>query len=115
MSLCNEIFTHFRLDSMLHLRPYRIVSTGAASGVVHLIPDSISLDGLKKTPGFTTLDAYFRKVYSGPVELARARANFAASLAGYSVRAFLLLFFFFSFSSSIYSRSSYFLFLLPFY
>jgi phosphatidylinositol 4-kinase len=77
---------------MLYLKPYRIVCTGNSTGVVQVLPNTISIDGLKKTKGFTTLNNYFKKTYgNSPEKLTRAKHNFAASLAAYSLFSYILL------------------------
>ena len=91
LQLCKEIFEHFHLESVLWLKPYRIVATGGNTGVVQVVPDTISLDGLKKTAGFTTLNAYFSKVYGTPELLQMAKRNYTASLAAYSLLSYILL------------------------
>ena len=91
MQLCKDIFEHFRLEPCLFLKPYRIISTGGSTGLVQVLPNSISLDGLKKTKGFTTLNNYFHKVYTTPEMLDKAKRNFAASLAAYSLFSYILL------------------------
>ena len=49
MELCNEIFIDNGLSGQLFLKPYRILSTGADTGLVEVLPDTMSLDALKKT------------------------------------------------------------------
>lgn len=91
MQICKEIFDHFGLGDMLYLRPYRIICTGYMSGVVEVLPDAMSLDGLKRTKDFTTLNAYFTRVYSSSNErLQQAKYNFMSSLAAYSLFCYLL-------------------------
>jgi len=79
------------LDRYLWLNPYRIVSTGSSSGIVQVLPDTMSLDALKKTPGFTTLPNYFKTTYGSSTEsLLQAKRNFASSLAAYSLFCYIL-------------------------
>jgi phosphatidylinositol 4-kinase len=92
MKLCNEIFIDFGLGSQLWLKPYRIVSTGSSTGIVQVLNDTMSIDALKKGKGFTTLSAYFNKTYGSSEELLyKAKRNFAASLAAYSLFTYILL------------------------
>jgi phosphatidylinositol 4-kinase B len=57
-----------------------------------VLNDAMSLDGLKKTPGFTTLHNYFHRTYDSSEEsLATAKRNFACSLAAYSLFSHILL------------------------
>lgn len=91
MSLCQEIFDYFGLSTMLHLKPYRIVCTGNNTGMVEVLADAISLDALKKTPGFTSLSQYFKLTYDSSNEsLQKAKHNFMCSLAAYSLFSYLL-------------------------
>ncbi|KAJ1431428.1 kinase-like domain-containing protein [Ochromonadaceae sp. CCMP2298] len=92
MQIFKEVFEHFGLQEQLFLRPYRIFSTGNSTGLVQVLEDAMSLDALKKTAGFTTLDAYFRRTYDSSAErLNAAKTNFASSLAAYSLFSYLLL------------------------
>lgn len=60
--------------------------------MVEVLTDTMSIDGLKKTPGFTTLAGYFKKTYGASSEsLNKAKRNFAASLAAYSLFSHILL------------------------
>jgi hypothetical protein len=91
MELCREIFDDFGLSSQLWLKPYRIVSSGSNTGIVQVLTDAMSLDALKKTPGFGDLNSYFISTYSAsPEALIGARQNFTASLAAYSLFAYIL-------------------------
>lgn len=72
---------------------YKIVSTSKSTGLIQLIPNSISLDGLKKGdhwPG--SLRAYFESTYGAPDSPAfnAAIENYVQSLAGYSVVTYVL-------------------------
>lgn len=92
MHVCREIFEDCGLKDILWLKPYRIVSTGSSTGVVEVLKNAISLDALKKTPGFTSLSSYFKKTYGSTEEsLLLARRNFCNSLAAYSLFTHLLL------------------------
>ena len=91
MELCNEIFIDNGLGNQLYIKPYRIISTGADTGLVEVLPDTMSIDALKKTKGFSTLSKYFEKVYdSNPERLRAAKKNFSSSLAAYSLFCYLL-------------------------
>jgi hypothetical protein len=57
MELCNEIFVDNGLGGQLFLKPYRIVSTGADTGLVEVLPDTVSIDALKK------VYIYDKKIY----------------------------------------------------
>lgn len=77
------------------LRTYRILSTSNDTGIIELLTDSTSVDGLKKTPGFPAeggLRKYFEMIY-GPPEgrsFKSAQRNFMLSLVGYSLVSYLL-------------------------
>jgi phosphatidylinositol 4-kinase B len=74
------------------LCPYEIIATTDRGGVIEAIPDTISLDSLKKNdPHYTTLNDFFLTQYGADTdELASAKANFVESLAAYSVVCFIL-------------------------
>ena len=91
MQICNEIFNDFNLNTQLYLKPYRIVSTGSSTGLVQVLTDTLSLDALKKTPGFVNLPHYYRKTFGTSAErLSAAKRNFASSLAAYSLFCYIL-------------------------
>jgi hypothetical protein len=89
IELCQEIFSDLsrhNATTNLWLKTYRIISTNSSTGIVQVIPDSMSLDALKKTPGFTTLSQHFQKMYGLSSErLYSAQQNFVSSLAAYSL------------------------------
>uniref|UniRef100_A0A7S1UDQ2 PI3K/PI4K catalytic domain-containing protein n=1 Tax=Phaeomonas parva TaxID=124430 RepID=A0A7S1UDQ2_9STRA len=72
---------------------YRILSTSQNTGAIQVVPNAISLDGLKKSEAYPgTLLGHFQETYgSSPEALATARSAFAHSLAGYSLLQYLLL------------------------
>jgi phosphatidylinositol 4-kinase B len=76
------------------LCPYEIIALTDKGGIMEAIPDTISIDSLKRnTPHFTSLKDFFFSHFgssSSPNELADARANFVESLAAYSMVCFLL-------------------------
>lgn len=91
LRLFQEIFCDYGLAHQLWLRPYAIVSTGASTGVVQVLTDALSLDALKKAPGFLSLPSYFLQTYGSSTErLLAAKRNFASSLAAYSLFTYLL-------------------------
>ena len=72
----------------LYLRPYEIVVTSANSGILEFVPNTISLDGLKKKyTGMTLLQIYL-KIFEFDFE--EAQKNFIESLAAYSLVCYLL-------------------------
>lgn len=75
------------------LCPYEIFALSDRGGIIEAIPDTISLDSLKRNyPNYTTLPNFFldhfgslgKDVHDG------ARANFVESLAAYSIVCYLL-------------------------
>jgi hypothetical protein len=65
------------------------------SGLIEAIPDTISLDALKRgDPTIKTLNEFFIRHFGrgdeASLTLKLARANFAASLAAYSIVTYLL-------------------------
>jgi len=104
---------HDAMPAPLWLRPYHILSTGPRSGLIEMVTDSKSIplpfpnpkpnpystpypnqvtdtksiDQLKRRRGYTSLRAHFETHYGPPTSstFLEAQANFAASLAAYSV------------------------------
>jgi len=77
------------------LKTYRILSTSKDTGLIEVITDATSIDGLKKAEGFPKeggLLAYFQKVYGPPdsKSFKGAQRNFMLSLVGYSLVCYLL-------------------------
>lgn len=88
-----SVFAQAKLP--LWIKTYRILSTGSSTGLIELLTDATSLDGLKKSEGYPTeggLRAYYEKVYGGPNSKAfkAAQTNFVQSLAGYCLVSYLL-------------------------
>ncbi|EFA86183.1 phosphatidylinositol 4-kinase [Heterostelium album PN500] len=77
----------------LWLRPYLVIATGQDSGLIETIPDSTSLDTLKKKcPKYSTLTDYFVRAYGDQKtkSFQDAQTNFIESLAGYSLVCYFL-------------------------
>jgi phosphatidylinositol 4-kinase len=74
------------------LCPYEILALTDRGGIIEAIPDTISLDSLKRNDsGFTSLRDFFHSYYGEDTSaLASAKANFVESLAAYSMVCFLL-------------------------
>lgn len=88
-----SVFAQAKLP--LWLKTYRILSTSSSTGLIELLTDATSLDGLKKSENYPLeggLRKYFEKVYGGPNTKAfkAAQTNFMQSLAGYALVAYLL-------------------------
>lgn len=75
------------------LRPYGIIATSPDSGIIEAIPDTVSLDVLRRrVPAYTSLIDFYERFYgdrTSNVFLA-ARDNFIKSLAGYSIVCYIL-------------------------
>jgi hypothetical protein len=91
IAFLKRVFAEARVN--VWVLTYKIVSTSKSTGLIQLIPNSISLDGLKKGehwPG--SLRAYFESTY-GPSDspaLKAALESYVQSLAGYSVVTYVL-------------------------
>jgi len=77
------------------LKTYRILSTSKDTGLIEVLTDATSIDGLKKAdkyPETGGMRAYFEQVYGNPTSKSflAAQQNFTRSLAGYSLVAYLL-------------------------
>jgi len=88
-----SVFAQAKLP--LWLKTYRILSTSSNTGLLELLTDATSIDGLKKSEGFPKeggLRRYFEIVYGGPGSKAfkAAQTNFMQSLAAYSLVSYLL-------------------------
>jgi len=93
--LASQLLTHFKEIFEngllpLFLYPLRILVTSADSGLIELIPDSISLHQLKKRTNCMSLAQYFKTVYRTQESLDRARLNFVESMAAYSLVCYFL-------------------------
>lgn len=79
----------------LWLKTYRILSTSSSTGLIQVLVDATSLDGLKKSEGYPAeggLRKYFENTYGSPSgkSFKAAQQNFMTSLAAYSVVSYLL-------------------------
>jgi hypothetical protein len=79
----------------LWLKTYRILSTSSSTGLIEVLVDATSLDGLKKSENYPKeggLRRYFEETYGGPDSdsFKEAQRNFMQSLAGYSLISYLL-------------------------
>ena len=74
------------------VRPYTVMSTTPDGGVIQLIKDASSVDGIKKAANTQSLHQYFVRAYGGEHTLAfsNAQRNFVESMAGYSIICYLL-------------------------
>ena len=90
-----SVFAQAKLP--LWLKTYRILSTSNSTGLIEVLVDATSLDGLKKSSNYPTkeeggLRKYFETVYDGPDSEAfqAAQTNFMQSLAAYALVSYFL-------------------------
>lgn len=82
-------FKQERVPVWLHT--YKILSTSKTTGIIQLIPNANSIDGLKKEPKFPgNLRAYFELTYGKGPALTAAISEYVKSIAGYSIISYLL-------------------------
>lgn len=83
-----KIFNQAKLK--IYLKPYKIIVTSASSGLIEYIPNTISIDALKKQfgQGTKTLYAIYKEIFGNNFE--EAQKNFIESLAGYSLFTYLM-------------------------
>ncbi|KAJ0398832.1 hypothetical protein P43SY_004963 [Pythium insidiosum] len=83
---CDRIFRAYSLP--LRLRPYNVIATSTKAGLIEAVPDTVSLDSLKRNdPEYTTLLDFYHRLF-GPSDsftFRQARRNFVESLAAYSI------------------------------
>ena len=74
------------------LCPYDILALSFRGGIIEAIPDTISIDSLRKKHPDINLKTFFCKQFGGPGcdAYENAKANFVESLAAYSIVCFLL-------------------------
>ena len=74
----------------LHLKlfPYEILITSKESGIIEFLPNTISIDQLKKKYPNKDLNLFFRDIFEKNFEI--AQKNFCESLAAYSIICYLL-------------------------
>ncbi|GBG34892.1 Phosphatidylinositol 4-kinase [Hondaea fermentalgiana] len=84
----------YREDGLpLRLHPYDVLAVSPDSGLIQAVPDTISLDSLKKNDtDYTTLRNFFIRYFGRPKSPAfkRAQSNFCESLAAYCIVCYLL-------------------------
>jgi phosphatidylinositol 4-kinase len=72
----------------LWLRPYEVLITGADTGLIECVPDSVSVDTLKKRFPGKTLAEVFRVAFADCIF--EAKQNFIQSCAAYSLVSYFL-------------------------
>ena len=83
----DEMF--FEANLPIRLKSYEILITSSTSGLVEFLPNTMSIDGLKKLlPDDWTLNTFYKNYFKENYE--NARLNFIESLAGYCLVTYLL-------------------------
>lgn len=83
----DDIFKNAEIP--LKLRPYEILITSPSSGLIEFIPNTLSIDALKKKIApECSLNEFFRKFFL--INFEEAQKNFAESLAAYSIVQYVL-------------------------
>ncbi|CAD8118350.1 unnamed protein product [Paramecium sonneborni] len=79
-----QIFEKYGLD--IFLRPYDIILTSPNSGILEFIPNTVSIDKIKREHSDLTLKEFYQTYFECFEE---AQTNFLQSLAGYSLICYL--------------------------
>ena len=88
MQLIKIMSNIFKKENIpIQLRTYEIIITSRTSGLIEFMPDSISIDGLKKKTN-TDLNTFYRNFFHNHFK--EAQKNFVESLSGYSLVTYLL-------------------------
>lgn len=92
IKIMKEIFHEENVPVWLHT--YNILSTSKSRGLIELIPNSFSLDALKKKSNWPgTLNNFFIQYFcaeESDIDINTARMNYVSSMAGYSIVCYLL-------------------------
>jgi phosphatidylinositol 4-kinase len=92
--LINEFLQIFKIEKVkCYLMPYEIIATGVNVGIVEVVPNSISIDQIKRKNKNITSLVDFYKNYFGPINSKKyknAIQNYIQSLAGYSLLCYFL-------------------------
>ena len=92
--LINEFLQIFKIEKVkCYLMPYEIIATGINVGIVEVVPNSISIDQIKRKSGSMISLVDFYKNYFGPINSKKyknAIQNYIQSLAGYSLVCYFL-------------------------
>lgn len=92
IKIMKEIFHEENVPVWLHT--YNILSTSKSRGLIELIPNSFSLDALKKKSNWPgTLNNFFIQYFcaeESDIDINTARTNYVSSMAGYSIVCYLL-------------------------
>mmetsp|Transcript_14026 Transcript_14026/g.26258 ORF Transcript_14026/g.26258 Transcript_14026/m.26258 type:complete len:614 (+) Transcript_14026:1-1842(+) len=90
MQFIRRVKTAFEASNLsLWLRPYEIMIISDNAGLIEYVPDTLSLDAVKKrTQGYTDLVNFFFQHLD--IQFEEAQKNFIQSMAGYSLICYLL-------------------------
>ena len=90
--LINEFNQIFKLEKVdCWVNPYEILGTGNNCGIIECVPNSISVDQLKRRTNSDSLSQFFNKYFNtSPKRYKKAMDNFVKSLAGYSLVCYFL-------------------------
>jgi phosphatidylinositol 4-kinase len=92
--LINEFYQIFKLEKTdCWVNPYEILSIGVNVGIIEVVPNSVSIDQMKRKSKDITSLRQFYQTYFGPITSKTYKAamkNFIQSLAGYSLVCYFL-------------------------
>ncbi|KAG5491784.1 hypothetical protein JIQ42_01692 [Leishmania sp. Namibia] len=76
----------------VRVKPYAALPTQRDCGLIEVIEDSSSMDGIKKATRLSSIYSYYIKAYDGEdsVLYRKAQQNFVESMAGYSIISYIL-------------------------
>ncbi|KRX00303.1 Protein kinase-like domain [Pseudocohnilembus persalinus] len=83
-----QIFQQANLN--LWLKDYQIIPTSADSGIIEFLPDTQSIDSIKKKIPGISLDELFKETFLQQKEINTVQDNFMQSLAAYSIICYIL-------------------------
>lgn len=96
IELCHEAFELAGLE--LWVNPYRILATGRSTGIIECVRNAMSLDSLKKRPGYGKggLREHLQRMTEFTANpggaFKSAQQNFVRSLAAYSLMSYFFMF-----------------------
>lgn len=80
----------------LYVHTYRIMNTSKSTGLIELIPNSLSIDGIKSSPDYPgSLGKWYEMKFekeTNPSRYEEAIENYMASLASYSILSYVFAF-----------------------
>lgn len=89
IELFKNIFEKSNLD--IYLYPYKVIATGVETGIIEVIPNSITRDQMGREKINNLLDFFeFKYGFKESITFKKAANNFVTSLAGYSLVTYFL-------------------------